>query len=184
MKKTVLFNMMSLDGYFAGPNGELNWHRVDAEFNAFAIDQMQSVDTILFGRKTYELMAGYWPTASAMSDDPIIAGLMNQLPKIVFSTTLHSAGWNNTRVVKENIAEQISTLRQKRGKDLILLGSADLASTLIKFNLIDEVRIMVNPVILGRGRPLFTGIQNKYGLTLLETRHFDSGNMLLVYRTA
>ena len=105
MRKVIVFMMTTLDGFFAGPNGEIDWHVVDEEFNEFANDQLNSVDVLLFGRVTYELMASYWPTASATTDDPIIADKMNTLPKIVFSGTLEKVEWHNTRLVKENIAE-------------------------------------------------------------------------------
>ena len=112
MRKLFAFNMVSLDGFFEGPNRDINWHNVDDEFNQFAIEQTSTVDTILFGRVTYELMAGYWPTPAATTDDPVIADLMNRLPKIVFSRTLQKAEWNNTRLIKDHIAEEITTLKQ------------------------------------------------------------------------
>ncbi len=127
MRKAILFMMVTLDGFFEGPKGELDWHNVDEEFNEFAKDQLNSVDFLLFGRRTYELMANYWPTPSATRDDPIIAEKMNAMPKIVFSRTLEKVGWNNSRLIKENIAEEISSLKRRPGKDLIVFGSSDLA---------------------------------------------------------
>ena len=102
MRKVILFNMVTLDGFFEGPNREINWHHVDEEFNEFAIDQLDSADGLLFGRVTYEMMASYWPTPAARTNDPIVAGKMNALPKFVFSRTLKKAEWNNTKLVKEN----------------------------------------------------------------------------------
>ncbi len=182
MRKAILFMMVSLDGFFEGPNGEMDWHNVDEEFNEFAKDQLNSVDVLLFGRRTYELMASYWPTPSATRDSPSIAEKMNALPKIVFSRTLEEVGWNNSRLIKENIAEEISSLKQRPGKDLIIFGSANLAVSLIQMNLIDEYRIIVNPVVLGKGKPLFKGIHDKLNLKLLKTETFDSGNVLLYYQ--
>ncbi len=182
MRKLFAFNMVTLDGFFEGPNHDISWHQVDDEFNQFAIEQTRSVDMILFGRVTYELMASYWPTPAALTDDPIVADLMNGLPKIVFSRTLQTAEWNNTRLIKDNIAEEILKLKQQPGKDLALFGSANLLSTLIQMGLIDEHRIMVNPVVLGSGIPLFRGITDKLNLKLLKTRTFSSGNVLLCYR--
>ncbi|MBI3660338.1 dihydrofolate reductase [Candidatus Acetothermia bacterium] len=182
MRKVIVFMLTTLDGFFAGPNGELGWHNVDEEFNEFAIDQLNSVDTLLFGRVTYQLMASYWPTPAATTDDPIIAEIMNTMPKIVFSKTLGKVEWNNTRLVKDNIAEEISKLKQQSGKDMIIFGSSDLASTLTKLGLIDEYRIMVNPVVLGNGKPLFKGIKDKLNLKLLKTKTFSSGNVLLYYQ--
>jgi dihydrofolate reductase len=174
--------MVSLDGYFEGPDRDINWHLVDEEFNQFAIQQTSSVDTILFGRVTYELMASYWPTPAATTDDPMIADLMNRLPKIVFSRTLQNAEWNNTRLIKDHIAEEILALKRQPGKDLALFGSANLLSTLIQMGLIDEHRIIVNPLVLGRGTPLFQGITEKLNLKLLKTRVFTNGNVLLYYQ--
>lgn len=184
MRKLFSFNMVSLDGYFEGPNRNINWHHVDDEFNQFAIEQTSAVGTLLFGRVTYELMASYWPTPAATRDDPIIAGLMNSLPKIVFSRMLQKAEWSNTRVVKDHIAEEITALKQQSGKDIALFGSANLLSTLIQMDLVDEHRIMINPVLLGSGTPLFKGIKAPHELKLMKTRTFDSGNVLLCYQLA
>jgi dihydrofolate reductase len=181
MRKIFLFMMVSLDGYYEGPNGDLSWHNVDEEFNEFAIQQTREVGMLLFGRKTYEGMASYWPTEAAISNDPVVAGLMNNLPKIVISTTLGSAEWENTRLVKENVAEEISKLKQGPGKDIAIFGSSDLAVSLAQMGLVDEYRIMVNPIILGAGKPLFRGAREKIGLKLIETRTFRSGNVLLYY---
>jgi dihydrofolate reductase len=172
----------SLDGYFEGPDRDINWHYVDDEFNDFAIEQLESVDTLLFGRVTYELMAGYWPTPDANADDPVIAHRMNNLPKIVFSKTLSEVTWQNTRLVKEHFVEEISALKQQPGKDLIIFGSSDLAVTFIQHGLIDEYRIMVNPVVLGDGKLLFKGLQNRLHLKLLKTRTFKTGSVLLYYQ--
>jgi len=182
MRKLFAFNMVSLDGFFEGPNRDINWHNVDDEFNQFAIEQTSAVDTILFGRVTYELMAGYWPKPAATTDDPVIADLMNRLPKIVFSRTLQKAEWNNTRLIKDHIAEEITTLKQQPGKDLALFGSANLLSTLIKMGLIDEHRIIVNPIVLGSGTPLYQGLKDKLNLKLLKTKTFRNGNVLLYYQ--
>jgi dihydrofolate reductase len=181
MRKVFLFNMISLDGFFEGPGQDLSWHNVDDEFNEFAIDQLREVDTLLFGRVTYQGMASYWPTESAISDDPIVAGLMNSLPKIVFSTTLDSVEWNNAKLVKVNIVEEISKLKQQPGKEIAIFGSSELAAALAGHGLIDEYRIMVNPVVLGAGKPLFKGTGKRLNLKLLKTKTFDSGNVLLYY---
>jgi dihydrofolate reductase len=183
MRKIFLFMLVSLDGYYEGPNGDISWHNVDDEFNEFAVQQTSEIDTLLFGRKTYEVMASYWPTEAAISDDPAIAGLMNSLPKIVISTTLDAADWHNSRLVKENVAEEISKLKQGPGKEIAIFGSSDLAVSLAEMGLVDEYRIMVNPVILGEGKPLFKGA-DKLSLKLIKTRTFKSGNVLLYYQPA
>jgi dihydrofolate reductase len=174
--------MISLDGFFEGPNQDINWHNVDDEFNDFAIEQLNTADILLFGRVTYQLMAGYWPSAG--DDDPIIAEKMNTISKIVFSRTLEKADWNNTRLIKDHIAEEIMKLKQQPGKDLFIFGSADLAVTFIQNNLIDEYRIMISPVILGRGTPMFKDLAHKLNLQLLRAKIFKSGNVLLYYAPA
>jgi dihydrofolate reductase len=184
MRKVLFFMLISIDGFFEGPDKDLNWHNVDEEFNQFAIEQLDSVDTLLFGKVTYEMMASYWPTPVAKSNDPIVAEKMNTLDKIVFSKTLSSAAWQNTKLIKDNFVDEIIRLKQKPGKDLIIFGSSDLAVTFIENGLIDEYRIMVNPVALGGGKPLFKGLHNKLDLQLLKTKIFKSGNVLLYYKPA
>jgi dihydrofolate reductase len=181
MRKVIFFMLTSLDGYLEGPNRDINWHNVDEEFNEFAVQQTGEFGALLFGRATYELMAGYWPTESAKSDDPIIAELMNSLPKFVFSKTLKKAEWSNTKLVKDGFVDEVSKLKQQSGKDIAIFGSSDLAVTLIDQGLINEYRIMINPIVLGDGKSLFSGIQNKLDLKLMKTRTFGNGNVLLYY---
>ena len=128
MRKVLFFMLTSLDGFFVGPNHDISWHHVDEEFNDFAIQQLQEFDLLLFGRVTYQMMASYWPTEGAIHDDPIVAGKMNSIRKIVVSNTLSQVGWDNTRLVKENVIEEISTLKQQPGKDIAIFGSSDLNS--------------------------------------------------------
>jgi dihydrofolate reductase len=182
MRSIILFNMVTLDGFFAGPNGEIDWHNVDDEFNQFAIEQTNSADGLIFGRLTYELMASYWPTPLALQDDPIVTGQMNSIPKIVVSRTLERAGWNNTRLIRSDVAAELTRLKEQPGRDYFVFGSANLSASLIREGLIDEYRILVNPLVLGKGIPLFQGIQQPYPLKLIRTRAFQNGNVLLVYR--
>ncbi len=182
MRKVYLFDMITVDGIFEGPDHDLSWHNVDEEFNEFAIKQLQETGTLLFGRLTYRLMADYWPMPAALKDDPIVAGLMNSLEKIVFSTTMDKAEWNNTRLVKENVAEEVSALKTRQGKDIALLGSSGLAVGLMAHGLIDEFRFMISPTVLGRGTPVFAGLEKSVELRLIESRTFKSGNVLLRYR--
>ena len=185
MRKVILSNLVTLDGFFEGPNKELDWHIVDEEFNEYAIDLLSKVDALLFGRVTYQLMADYWPAAatnpSTPKSDLEIADKMNNLPKIVFSKTLQEVKWNNSRLVKENIAEEISKMKQQPGKDMVIFGSGSIVSTFMQHGLIDEYRIIVNPVVLGNGNPLFKGINDKQNLKLLKTRVFSSGVVILYY---
>ena len=180
MRKVIVSNLMSLDGFFEGPNKELDWCFVDEEFFAYAREMLRSAGTLLFGRATYQHMANYWPSAPA--DE--IADKMNNLPKIVFSQTLQKLDWNNSRLVKGNIAEEISILKSQPGKDLVVLGSASLASLLLKLGLVDEYRVILNPILLGAGTPLFKDIKTSLKLQLLSVRSFGSGVVVLCYQRA
>jgi dihydrofolate reductase len=184
MRTLYLFNMVTLDGFFEGPaKWEIDWHNVDDEFNEFSINQLNATDHLLFGRITYEGMASYWPTPEAIENDPIVASKMNSILKIVFSRTLEKADWNNTRLIKSNIVEEVLKLKRQPGKDIALFGSSNLASTFIKHGLIDEYRIMVNPIVLGKGTPLFREVSDKFKLKLLKAMTFESGNVLLCYQS-
>jgi dihydrofolate reductase len=154
---------------------------VNEEFNDFAINQLNDIGMLLFGRVTYEVMASFWPTDFAREDDPIVAEKMNTMPKIVVSRTLEKANWQNTRLVKEHVAEEIAQLKQQPGKDIAVFGSSDLAVSLLEMGLLDELRIMVNPVVLGSGKSLFKGLHERLKLNLLRTQQFQSGNVLLYY---
>jgi len=182
MSNIILFNLMTVDGFFEGPNREIDWHNVDDEFNDFAIEQLNSASALIFGRITYELMAAYWPSTEASTNDPVVAGKMNSIQKIVFSRTLDKAGWNNTRLVKGDPEEEFRKLKQIYDKDIFIFGSADLASTLMNRNLIDEYRIIINPIILGQGNTLFKPSREQLKLRLIKVRTFKSGNVLLYYQ--
>jgi dihydrofolate reductase len=184
MRKLFVFNLVTLDGYFEGPNRDISWHNVDAEFNEYAIPMLNTLDLLLFGRVTYEPMAGFWPTPEALRDDPIVAAKMNGLAKVVFSRTMEKAEWNNTRLVKENIEEEIKKIKAQPGKDIALLGSGSIMAQLAQRGLIDEYRIMVNPIVLGKGTPLFMGMTNRLDLKLIDARTFRNGNVLLRYESA
>lgn len=184
MRKLFVFNLVTLDGYFEGPDRDIRWHNVDAEFNEYAIPMLNTLDLLLFGRVTYELMAGFWPTPEALRDDPIVAAKMNGLAKVVFSRTMEKAEWNNTRLVKENIEEEIKKIKAQPGKDIALLGSGSIMAQLAQRGLIDEYRIMVNPIVLGKGTPLFKGMTNRLDLKLIDVRTFRNGNVLLRYEPA
>lgn len=185
MSKIFAFNMMTLDGFFEGPGpgSDISWHNVDDEFNDFAVEQLNEIGTIMFGRVTYEGMASYWPTPEAIANDPIVAQQMNDWPKIVISNTLDKADWNNTRLIKGgDVARELGKLKAQPGKDIAIFGSAKLVDSLMKMGLVDEHRVMVNPVVLGQGTPLFKSTPNKQDLKLVRTRTFKNGNVLLVYQ--
>ena len=181
MRKVLFSMLISLDGYYEDANQSIDWHNVDAEFNVYAEALLNSVDTLLFGRVTYQGMASYWPTPDAIKNDPIIAAKMNSLQKVVFSRTLDKAGWQNTRLVKGDAAHEVARLKQLSGKDMVIFGSSDLAAALSAHGLIDEYMIMVNPIFLGSGKPLLKGIQGRLKLQLLNTKTFQNGNVMLTY---
>lgn len=182
MRKLYMFNFVSLDGFFEGTRKwDLSWHNVDDEFQEYAIGQLDAIGHLLFGRVTYEGMAAYWTAADAMKDDPIVAGKMNSIPKIVFSRTLKEASWGNTRLVSTDARMEVQTLKAQPGKDIAIFGSAKLASGLTREGLIDEYRIMVNPVLIGEGTPLFEKVGKNIRLKLDGVKTFNSGNVLLTY---
>jgi len=182
MGTLILFNLVSIDGYFAAPGGELDWHNVDEEFQLFAIEQLDSAAALLFGRVTYQLMAAFWPSPEALKADPQTAARMNSLPKYVVSRTLKSADWNNTQLLKRVDPDEIRALRDAKDKHLFLLGSAELAASLAALDLIDEYRVMVNPIALGGGLPLFRELREPRRFDLIAARTFRNGNVLLYYR--
>jgi dihydrofolate reductase len=175
--------MLSLDGYFEGSNKEIDWHNVDTEFNDFAMEQLNNASALIFGRITYELMANYWPTDSALRDDPIVANKMNSISKIVFSKTLLKADWNNTKLVKEISETEVKRLKQQYINDIFIFGSANLASTFINLNLIDEYRFIINPIVLGQGNSLFKPMTERLKLKFQKSLVFKSGNVLLYYES-
>src|SRR6266566_8021116 len=140
MRKIFAFLVATADGYYVGPNEEFDWPIVDEEFNEFAVEQLDEADTLMFGRATYQLMAGYWPTPAAKQDDPEVAARMNSLPKIVVSRTLDQAEWANTRLIGDDVVEELTKLKQQPGKDIVILGSSDLTVNLVKAGLVDELR--------------------------------------------
>jgi dihydrofolate reductase len=171
---------MTLDGFFEGPNG-LDWVVLDADFFEYAREMLKEADTLLFGRKTYEHMAAHWP--GAPTDE--IAYKMNHLPKLVFSKTLDKVGWNNSTLVKSDYAAEISKRKQQEGKGaLVILGSAKLASHFLQYGLIDEYRVILNPVLIGAGKPLFPDIKKKINLKLTRTKPLASGVIVLYYERA
>lgn len=178
MRKVIVSNLVTLDGFFEGLNGELDWFVVEDEFFDYVKELFKSVDTILFGRKTYEALGSYWPNAT--EEDPTITHLMNKLPKIVFSKTLTKADWNNSSIINENIEEEIHEMKKLPGKDIVIFGSGEIVSALTNANLIDEFRIILNPVILGKGNAMFKNL-SKINLRHQKTQTLKSGVVILFY---
>lgn len=176
MRKVIMWDMLSVDGFIEGPNKELDWFRFDEELEGYIKETNFSADTLLFGRTTYEMMAAYWPSAEGE-----IADFMNGIEKVAFSRTLKSAEWSNTRLVGDSVPEEVAKLKERGGGDIFVFGSADLASTLLRHGLVDEIRLGINPVILGTGTPLFKGGPERVSLKLLEVRTLKSGVVILHY---
>ena len=183
MRKVILMMSVSLDGFIEGPDHDLGWHMVDDELHSHFNEQLRGMGAFLDGRVTYELMAGFWPTADAdpSSTGPMVefAAIWRDMPKFVFSRTMEGAGWNTT-VVRDVVPEEIEALKARPGGDMVL-GGADLAASFMRHDLIDEYRLYVHPVVIGRGKPLFPPGAAKVVLGLAETRTFGNGVVLLRY---
>jgi dihydrofolate reductase len=184
MRKIILMMSISLDGFIEGPDRDIDWHLVDDELHTHFNEQLSAMGAFLSGRVTYELMAGFWPTADTdpSSTGPMVefARIWRDMPKIVFSRTLERADWN-TAVVRAVVAEEVTALKAQPGGDLVL-GGADLAAAFMRHDLIDEYRLYVHPVVIGQGKPLFQASDTKVDLRLVETRTFGNGVVLLRYR--
>jgi len=182
MPKLVVFNQVTLDGYFAGAGGDIAWaHQEDPEFNAFVEDNAKGGGRLLFGRITYELMASYWPTPQALQNAPFVAERMNNLPKVVFSRTLDKASWSNTKLVKDGVSAKVRKMKKEPGPDMVIMGSGTIVQQLAQEGLIDEYQIVLAPVVLGKGRTMFDGIKEKLALKLTKTRIFGSGKAFFCY---
>jgi len=189
MRKLIVFNHVSVDGYFVDANDSMSWAKTrkdDAEWNAFVAQNANGEGPLLFGRKTYELMIKYWPTPMAKQHDAQVADRMNKLPKVVFSRTLEEVSWSNTTLVKGGLVEEVRRMKTETGDGITILGSGTLVAQLADAGLIDEYHIVINPVALGNGRTMFEGIHEKENGDKLEvkpmkSRTFGNGCVYLVY---
>lgn len=180
MRKIIVSNLMSLDGFFEGVNREIDWFTVDESFFEYARELLNETDTILFGRVTYQMMAAFWP--NAVDQDAAITHKMNHLHKIVFSKTLKKADWNNAALAKNNLSKEIKKLKEQQGKGIVIFGSGTIVNQLTQLGLIDEYRIIVNPLLLGKGNPMFKGIDDTIHLKLLDTKVLKNGVVILYYK--
>jgi dihydrofolate reductase len=181
MRKLIMWNIITLDGYFEGTkNWDLSFHEEiwGQELEKISIEQLNSADFLVFGRITYEGMAAYWKTAEGE-----VAELMNKIPKLVFSRTLRSADWNNSTLVNANSSEEISRLKHEGDRNMFVFGSANLCETFINDNLFDEYRIGIAPVILGSGRPLFRKGISSAKLRFVSAQQLSTGGVILTYST-
>jgi dihydrofolate reductase len=185
MPKLVVYNSMSLDGYFTDADGDMSWaHKRDPEWQAFVSENARGGGQLLFGRVTYDLMASFWPTPLAAQSNPIVVERMNNLRKYVFSTTLDQASWNNTTLFKGDLATEVRKLKQAPGPDIVIMGSGSVVAQLAEAGLIDQYQIVLNPLVVGSGRTLFEGVKRKLPLKLAKSRAFGNGNVVLLYEPA
>ena len=174
----ILFNIMTtLDGFYASEDDSIDWHYAEAEHEAYAVALLNSVDTLLFGRRTYESMAGYWPTAPRGP----IADKMNALPKVVFSRGSPSIDWRNSRLAND-VRVEAERIKRSHGNDAVMFGSADLAATFADLNFIDEYQVLVCPIAIGRGKSLFPNLRAALRLNLHRTQSRHTGVVELYYR--
>ncbi len=187
MRRLMVFNHVTLDGYFTGADGDFRWAHSgsdDADFQAFVAANAGGGGKLLFGRITYELMAGCWPTPTAMQNDPVVAAGMNSMPKVVFSRTLDQVSWSNTRLVKGELVPEVRKMKGAPGKDMVILGIGSIVAQLAPAGLIDEYQVVMNPVVLGQGRTMFASLPERLSLRLTKTRVFGNGKAWLCYEPA
>ncbi len=192
MRKIVVFNLISVDGFFAGENGDISWHQVDAEFDKFAVEQTASFGGIIFGHTTYKMFEEFWPKVAqtgnwpdgnpAGEDDKKIAHMIDDAWKFVYSKSRKEVTWKNTNLLHEIDPEEVRKWKEYDGRDLVIFGSGEIVQQFTNLGLIDEYRLLVNPIILGRGKPMFANIKEKLDLKLLSSREFKNGNVLLTYQ--
>ncbi|MGI0091910.1 MAG: dihydrofolate reductase family protein [Nitrososphaerales archaeon] len=185
MRKIIVFDLVTVDGFFAGPNGEIDWHNYDDEMGAHSLEQMKSLGALIFGRMTYEMMANYWPTPDGVKSEPVVAERMNSIPKTVFSKTLKEVKdgplWKNVTVFREIKREEIIKMKEQGDRDIAIFGSGTIVQQFANLGIIDEYRLIVNPLILGNGKLLFKNIKEKLNLKLVNMKTFKNGNVLLCY---
>lgn len=186
MTKLAVFNSISLDGYFTGAHGDLSWahnQKPDPEWDAYVSGNAGGGGVLLFGRVTYDLMVQYWPTPLATQQNPAVAEGMNRHAKVVFSRTMQNAAWNNTRLVRGDLVEEIGKMKQapENAEGMVILGSGSIVAQLAEAGLIDEFQLVMVPVILGGGRTLFEGTTRKLNLKLQQSRTFANGNVVSTY---
>lgn len=186
MQRLTVFNHVSIDGCFVDAHGSMAWAHAsegdDADWRDFVAGNVRGNGTLVFGRVTYQMMAGFWPSPQALRDQPAVAARMNATSKIVFSRTLARADWNNTELLNPaDIAAEMRTLKARSGDGLVILGSGTLVAQLAQAGLVDEFQLVVNPLALGGGRSLFEGANGPLPMQLLEARAFRNGKVLLRY---
>jgi dihydrofolate reductase len=187
MAKILVFNSVSLDGYFTDANNDMSWAHKDpndAEWNGFvgenASGGLSGGGAILLGRITYEMMAGFWPTPAAVEMMPAVAKGMNDMTKIVFSRSMKKASWSNTKLVKGDLVAEVRKLKES-DQDMVVLGSGTIVAQLTQARLIDSYQLVAVPIVLGKGRTMFEGVKDRLKLKRTQTRNFKNGNVVLSY---
>jgi dihydrofolate reductase len=187
MRRLIVFNNVSVDGFFTDTKGDFSWAHAgsdDPEYASFVSENAKGDGELLFGRVTYQLMAGYWPTPMAAKNNPEVAEGMNRMPKVVFSRTLDTASWQNTRLLKGDLISEVRKLKDEAGPGMAILGSGKIVAQLAAAGLIDEFHIVVNPLALSQGRSMFDGVEKKLPLKLTSSRAFKNGKVSLTYEAA
>lgn len=181
MKKLTVFNFITLNGFYKDSDNGIGWHKHDGDGDDHASDSMRTKSTLLFGRVTYEMMASFWPTPMAMEQMPEVAKGMNKANKIVFSRTLKKTDWSNTKIISSNLVDAVKKLKKESDHDLTILGSGSMVTQLADANLIDGYQIMIDPVALGAGTPIFHNMKKGLDLKLITSKVFKSGVVMLDY---
>jgi dihydrofolate reductase len=185
MAKLSVFNSVSLDGFFTDAHDDLGWaheYGSDPEYGAWIGENAKSGGgMLLFGRKTYDMMVSYWPTPQAKKDNAVVADGMNAAPKVVFSRSLDKATWANTKLLKGDLIAEVKKLKAAPGADLVLMGSGQIVSQLASAGLVDRYTLPTIPVVLGKGRSMFDGVEKRFDLKLAGTRAFKNGVVVLTY---
>jgi len=181
MKRINSFTFITLNGFYKGMNEDITWHRHGGPESEHATEGLGGDGILLFGRKTYEMMSSYWPTPAAMESAPDIAKGMNSAEKIIFSGTLKEAKWNNTRIIKDNIVEEVKKLKENGNKHMTILGSGSILSLFAENGLIDEYQFMIDPVFIGEGATVLKGKMKKLDLKLTKSKVYKSGVILTYY---
>jgi dihydrofolate reductase len=184
MRKVIVSNMITPDGFIAGPGGEIDWFVTGEDFFDDMSSVYERVDTMLLGRVTYDGMASFWTGPDTGEVDPAITKWMNGTAKVVFSRTLNEVKWNNARLAKGEIGEAVRKMKQEPGRDMIIYGSSTIVSQLTELGLIDEYWLFINPVILGSGVPEFSGVTRRVKLNLTGTKVLQGGTVQLKYEPA
>lgn len=185
MGRLVVFNQISLDGYFVDAHGDMSWAKEgdDDEYNAFMSQNASGGGALVFGRVTYDLMESFWTTPQAFAALPVVAERMNNLPKFVFSRTMSKASWQNTTVLEGNVVSVLRKMKDETPRDMAILGSGSIVAQIALSGVVDEYQMVVNPIVLGAGRTMFDGVAERFGLRLKNCRTFRSGKVFVSFAT-